>query len=222
MNKYVAYYRVSTDKQDHSGLGLEAQEYAVSRLAPKDSIIASFTEIESGSKNNRTELEKAMSVALDNDATLIIAKLDRLSRNTLFIAQLQHSNVKFVCADMPDANNLTISVMAAFAENELREISRRTSAALQALKAKGVKLGTPENLTDAAREKSIEVRKLKAMENENNKRAYAIIKRLEGKTLAKIACILNEEGFKTSTGKQFSGKQVSRIKKMYSCNASNN
>jgi DNA invertase Pin-like site-specific DNA recombinase len=213
--KYVAYYRVSTDAQGQSGLGLLAQKNAVEKLAGTSSILSEFTEIESGSKNNRAELDLAVKFSLDNDATLIIAKLDRLSRNTLFIAQLQHSKVKFVCCDMPNANNLTISLLAAVAENELANISDRTSKALQVLKSKGVKLGTPENLTSLARDNSIISRKNKATNNQNNKRANTLINSLSGNTLAYISSVLNAGGFETSTGKKFSPTQVMRVKKLY-------
>ncbi len=213
--KYVAYYRVSKESQGESGLGLSAQATAVEKLAGTSGILAGFTEVESGSKNNRAELKLAMKFALDNNATLIIAKLDRLSRNTLFIAQLQHSGVKFVCADMPNANNLTISVLAAVAENELVNVSNRTSAALQVLISKGIKLGTPANLTDKARANSIISRRKTAVDNVNNKRAYAFIKAMSGKTLTFIANALNEGSFETSTGGSFSAKQVSRVRDLY-------
>jgi DNA invertase Pin-like site-specific DNA recombinase len=146
MCKYVAYYRVSTAKQGKSGLGLEAQEAAVAaflhgRVA--DKLLASFTEVESGKRNDRPELAKAMEQARMTGATLLIAKIDRLSRNAAFLLNLQESGVAFTACDMPQANKLTVGIMALVAEQEREAISARTKVALAAAKARGVKLGCP-------------------------------------------------------------------------------
>ncbi|WP_439523036.1 recombinase family protein [Marivita sp.] len=143
--KLVAYERVSTARQGRSGLGLEAQRKAIEDYADAKSatILARFTEIESGRKNDRPELEKALQLARLTGATLVIAKLDRLSRNAAFLLTLQASGVRFLAVDMPEANDLTVGIMALVAQQEREAISRRTKEALAAAKARGVKLGNP-------------------------------------------------------------------------------
>jgi DNA invertase Pin-like site-specific DNA recombinase len=142
MKKFVCYYRVSTDKQGSSGLGLEAQKQAVyNYINASGEIISEFTEIESGKKNNRTMLNDALKLCKATKATLIIAKLDRLSRNVHFISGLLESGVDFIAVDNPHANKLMLHLLAAFAEHEREAISSRTKSALQAAKQKGVKLG---------------------------------------------------------------------------------
>lgn len=143
--KFVAYYRVSTQKQAASGLGLEAQRHAVEEYVRSrgGEVSASFTEAESGKRDSRPELAKALHLADVTGATLVIAKLDRLSRNAAFLLTLRDSGVSFVCADMPDANSLTIGILALVAQNEREAISKRTREALAAAKRRGVKLGNP-------------------------------------------------------------------------------
>jgi len=173
----------------------------------------SYAEIESGKNDKRIELNKAIEYANNNNATLIIAKLDRLSRNAAFIFQLRDSKVDFICCDMPDANTFTIGIFALLAQQERELTSERTRKALQAKKAQGFKLGKPENLTEKARLKSIEVRKINACENENNRKAFALINvlRNSGISYNKIAAQLNNTGFKTSTGKQFYAMSVKQL-----------
>ncbi len=143
--KVVAYYRVSTAAQGRSGLGLEAQRSAVKAYCKgrECQLLAEFTEVESGKRNNRPELERALHHAKVTGATLVIAKLDRLSRNAAFLLQLQDSGVKFVAADMPEACHLTVGILALVAQQEREAISARTKAALQAAKERGRKLGNP-------------------------------------------------------------------------------
>lgn len=143
--KVVAYYRVSTSGQGRSGLGLDAQRSAVAQYSGGRGcdMIGEFTEIESGKVDTRPELLKALHLAKVTGATLVVAKLDRLSRNVAFLAALQESGARFVAADMPEANELTIHIMAAVAQAERKAISRRTREALAAAKARGVRLGNP-------------------------------------------------------------------------------
>src|SRR6476619_6684384 len=145
MRKFVTYCRVSTAKQGRSGLGLEAQRTAIEDFLNGGSrkLIAEYVEVETGKNDDRPELKKALHRAKVTGATLVIAKLDRLSRNLRFIAELQESRVKFVCADMPDANELTIHIFASLAQHERKVISERTKRALQAAKARGQQLGNP-------------------------------------------------------------------------------
>src|SRR4051812_30379048 len=141
--KWVAYYRVSTAKQGASGLGLEAQREAVAGYLNGGDwqLAAEFTEVESGRKNDRPELAKALAMCRRIGATLIIAKLDRLARNVAFVSNLMESGVEFTAVDFPTANRLTIHILAAVAEHEAAMTSTRTKAALAAAKARGVKLG---------------------------------------------------------------------------------
>lgn len=150
--KLVAYERVSTARQGKSGLGLEAQRKTIEdyAVAKGGTILARFTEVESGRRNDRPELDKALQLARITGATLVIAKLDRLSRNAAFLLTLRDSGVGFVACDMPEANDLTVGIMALVAQQEREAISRRTREALAAAKARGVKLGNP-NGADALR-----------------------------------------------------------------------
>ena len=147
MSVFIAYYRVSTDRQGASGLGLEAQRAAVLQHVGTGKLAAEYTEVESGKKHtNRPELLAALQECKRKKATLAIAKLDRLGRNVAFISALMESGADFVCCDNPHANRLMLHMLAAFAEHEAAAISQRTKAALAAAKARGVKLGNPRPL----------------------------------------------------------------------------
>jgi DNA invertase Pin-like site-specific DNA recombinase len=143
MRRFVAYYRVSTDKQGRSGLGLESQRQAAHQLASECALVAEFIEVESGKRADRPQLTAALSTAKRVKAVLVIAKLDRLARNVHFISGLLESGVEFVAVDMPMANKHTIHILAAVTEHEREMISQRTSGALRAAKERGVKLGSP-------------------------------------------------------------------------------
>ena len=147
---YVAYYRVSTQKQGADGLGIEAQRAAVKAFAGASTIHAEFTEVESGGKNNRPELAKALAVAKASKAVLLIAKLDRLSRNSALVNNLLEANVEFVAVDQPHATPLTIRILAAVAQEEREQISKRVKAALAIAKSRGVKLGGSHPAKQAA------------------------------------------------------------------------
>jgi DNA invertase Pin-like site-specific DNA recombinase len=144
--KFVAYYRVSTDRQGKSGLGLEAQQQAVLQYLNGGSwsLIGEFTEVESGRSSKRPMLEAAIKLCRDQRATLVIAKLDRLYRNAYFVSKLYHDGVDFVAADQPYANKMTVQILAAVAENEAELISQRTRAALAIVKKRGKRLGSPK------------------------------------------------------------------------------
>jgi DNA invertase Pin-like site-specific DNA recombinase len=146
MCRVVAYYRVSTDEQGRSGLGLQAQRQAVETLCASRgwTIVAAFTEVESGKRDDRPQLRAALHHAEVTNSLLVVAKLDRLSRNVAFLAALQESGARFLAADMPEANELTVHIMAAVAQAERKAISKRTKEALAAAKARGCKAdGTP-------------------------------------------------------------------------------
>lgn len=205
---YIVYKRVSTQKQGQSGLGLEAQEQAISMFLssqPEHKIIAEITEVETGtSKRQRPELLKALEMCKQYKAKLIIAKLDRLARNVAFVANLMESKVDFIALDIPNANPFTIHILAAVAEHEAKLISQRTKAALAAAKSNGVKLGSPQNLTKEVRDKgrSIANEKSKNRATERaSKIAPSILKmRLEGYTLRGVAAKLNEDKIPTVSG----------------------
>lgn len=151
MTAFIAYFRVSTDRQGKSGLGLDAQREAVrGYVTGHGSIIEEFTEVESGKKNERPQLAFALAACRRHRAILIIARLDRLARNLAFIANLMESGVDFVAVDMPHANRLTVHIIAAVAEDEGRRISTRTRDALAAAKKRGIRLGNPNPRTALA------------------------------------------------------------------------
>lgn len=198
--KFVAYYRVSTDRQGMSGLGLDAQREAVARHIGQAELVAEFTEVESGRKNDREQLAHALSLAKRTKAVLVIAKLDRLARNVHFISGLLESNVPFVCADMPEADRTFLQMMAVFAEWEARKISERTKAALAQVKAQGRKLGSPTpELGSAAG-----IAKLQAKADKYAERVGPVVREIIAKTGAKtlrdIAEVLQARGIETPRG----------------------
>ena len=208
MEKYVAYYRVSTNKQS---LGLDAQKTIVRNFTQCDScIIAEFEEKESGKNDNRPELSKALALCKKKKAILVIAKLDRLSRKVSFVSALMDSGVKFVCADMPTANELTLHLFAAVAQYERKVISQRTKAALAELKKQGKVLGTPSNLTAEARQKGTQAIKAKSIDV-SEARHLAKQLRNDSETLQAIADILNAKGYKTPRNGSYSSVQVLRL-----------
>ena len=214
MQSFVTYYRVSTKKQGLSGLGLEAQKNIVEQFAKaKGKIIAEFTEIESGKKRNRLELENAISFAKEHNAVLLIAKLDRLSRDVEFIFSLKNSGINFVCADMPEMNTLTIGIFAVMAQHEREMISKRTKDALAAKKKLGFSLGSPKNLTKQAQRKGAQMRAQKAKDLSVNKQAFAVIRGLreQGLSFLSIAQKLNNCGLRTVKWKKFQAITVQRI-----------
>ena len=198
MKKYVAYYRVSTNKQGVSGLGLEAQRSSIQAFVGDLSlIIGEHTEVESGKHNNRPRLLEALEQAKQNNAILIVAKLDRLSRNMVFIATLIESNVKFVCADMPEANTLTLHMIGAVAQYEREMISKRVKDAMKAAKERGVTYGCPDFATIKERSKAFALA------------LQPVIDQLPNKSFNAIAKALNAKGILTQRGKQWTACGVS-------------
>ena len=210
--KYIAYYRVSTQRQGESQLGLKAQKSSVENYISPDLIFKEFTEIETGTnKKNRPILNEALQLCKKLDATLVIAKLDRLTRNVAFVSSLMDSKVKFVAVDMPEANELTIHIMSAIAQHEAKVISTRIK---EALAQSDKELGNPQNLTLDARKRGLEVISNNRKNNPHKKRALAYLSnlKLDNLTLQEIANSLNENGFLTAKGYKFTATQVSRLK----------
>ena len=213
--EYVAYLRVSTQKQGYSGLGLDAQKEIIQNYLSDKIPIAEYIEIESGRKTDRgrPKLKEALDLCRKTGAKLIVAKLDRLARNVAFLSQLLESDVDIVFCDFPQANKMVLHILAAISQYEAELVATRTKQALAAKKAQGYTLGNPEHLMDKLDEavaKSVETNKRKAEENPNNKRAAAMLKVLakEGKTLQEMADYLNEQGFTTSRGFKFTRSSV--------------
>jgi DNA invertase Pin-like site-specific DNA recombinase len=210
--KFIAYYRVSTDKQGKSGLGLDAQRKAVLDFLNGGSweLVQEFVEVESGKHSDRQELTAALAACRKQKAKLVIAKLDRLSRNLAFVATLMESGVEFVAVDNPHANKLTIHILAAVAQHEREMISERTKAALAAAKARGTVLGNPR-LADAAKRGRIA--------GKANARRFAanvlpIIEEIERSGVTShnaIAGKLNERNVATARGGKWTHVQVAAV-----------
>jgi len=210
---HITYCRVSTKKQGESTLGLLAQQSALLKYLGNQPILKEFVEIETGTnKRYRPILNEAIELCKKENAILVIAKLDRLARNVSFVSSLMDSKVKFIAVDMPEANELTIHIMAAIAQHEAKLISVRIKEALAQSKKK---LGSPQNLTDEARLRGLNTIRLNHQRNENILRASAFLRNLDYSklTLTKMANMLNENKFMTAQGKQYSASQVSRILK---------
>lgn len=215
--QFVAYYRVSTARQGKSGLGLEAQKASVAAyvLSKGGEVASEFVETESGKNNERPELQRALAEAKRRGAVLLIAKLDRLARNVAFIATLLESGVEVTAADMPEANRFMLHVMAAVAEHEGQAISERTKAALQAAKARGIKLGwaMPKRRQEhqQASANSVAARIAKADAFAAN--TLPVISGLQGQglSLRGVAKALNERGVQTANGGQWQATTVKNL-----------
>lgn len=221
----IAYYRVSTKQQGRSGLGLEGQKAALLTYAQQTGspIVAEYREVESGKRKDRPELAKAIAHARRAGAVLVVAKLDRLARNAAFLLTLRDSGLPLVFCDMPFANSLTIGIMAVVAQEEARMISERTKAALQAAKARGVRLGSArkghwEGREKARREGGVKGSKAgakavwAAAQTAYNDLLPTIRElRENGATLREVAAHLNTQGHTTRHGKAWNPSQVSRV-----------
>lgn len=221
MKTYIAYLRQSTTKQQMSGLGIEAQRELIRCHVKNDSsILYELIETETGKKNDRPMLMQALKLCRQYKSTLICAKLDRLSRNVAFISRLLESDVDIVFCDFPQANRLVLHIISSIAEHEANLISIRTCQALAAKKQRGAILGKPENLLHnlgRAISHSTMTNRQKALNNEHNQRAAAIISmmREQEHSYSWIARSLNERGFKTSHGCSFTATQVKRLRERY-------
>ena len=226
---YIAYYRVSTEEQGNSGLGLSAQQSSVRSFAESNgSLVGEFTEIESGAHNSRKHLDAAIDACVKLKATLVVKNLSRISRGGYRVmGKLQDLGVTFIESTSPYDNQLIKEFKFSMAKEELERISERTSSALQEIKKKitngevhiskagnvVTSLGSPQNLTPEAIEKATAARVAKAVNNENNKRAGAFIIALEkaGVSFYAITAQLNQFGFKTSRGNKFTEVQTKRL-----------
>lgn len=218
--KYVAYLRVSTQKQGYSGLGLEAQREIIHNHLHDTTLIAEFVEVESGRKSDRPKLKEALALCRKDGATLIVAKLDRLARSVSFLSNLLESDVEIVFCDFPQANKMVLHIISAISQYEAELIAARTKASLQAKKARGFKLGNPEHLLNKhkqAIQNSIKTCRAKADNNPNNKRAVAMLRIFvkENRSYSEMASILNQEGFVTSRGCSFTKSTVYKLIKRY-------
>jgi DNA invertase Pin-like site-specific DNA recombinase len=210
--KFIAYFRVSTDKQGKSGLGLEAQRKSVLDYlnGGRWELVQEFVEVESGKHNERPQLGAALAACKKHRARLVIAKLDRLSRNLAFIATLMESGVEFTAVDNPHANKLTIHILAAVAQHEREMISERTKAALQVAKARGTRLGNP-HLTEAAKRGTAAV---KANARQFAANVLPIIEEIERAGITShnaIAAKLNERNVRTARGGKWTHVQVGAV-----------
>ena len=225
MAQIIAYYRVSTRKQGASGLGLEAQRADVQKYAERDgsSIVREFTDVESGSHDNRPELKKAVAYAAKTGGVLVVAKLDRLSRNYAFLMtlneQVQRGKLNVCALNVPTFNTMTVGILATMAQYEREQAAIRTRAAIEAKKARGEKMGRV--ISDEERAASHERHRANSRGNEDNKRAWKYVKSLikdnTGKrkpNFAFYASELNDGGFLTANGGEWQRTQVERLARL--------
>lgn len=219
VRKYVSYIRVSTKRQGQSGLGLEAQRSAVEEYVRSvgGTIVQEFQEVESGRNNERPRLAQALAFCrLHHGAVLVIAKLDRLARNVAFISNLMESGCEFTACDLPQANKLTVHLLAAMAEHEAEMISARTKAALSAAKRRGAVLGgvrdNSHSIWRKGNKASAEVRAEAAERRADDLQPIIAAIRADGaQSLREIAAGLNERGIPTARGGEWSAVQVMRV-----------
>lgn len=206
-NEFFAYYRVSTNRQGESGLGLDAQRQVTSDFLHREGgkMLGEFTEVESGRRSDRPMLNEAIEACKKSGATLLIAKLDRLARNVHFISGLLEANVRFIAIDMPNADRFMLHVYAAIAEEEARKISERTKAALAVAKARGVKLGKHGVVRGAERKREADEFARRVGPKIRNLRV------VRGLTFQEIAEALNNEGIECSGGGKWYTTSVHRV-----------
>ncbi|MET3725872.1 recombinase family protein [Sphingomonas trueperi] len=217
--RVVIYLRVSTAAQERSGLGLEAQRAAVEAFCRQRGceVLAEFVEVESGKRDDRPELAKALHWADVTASTLLVAKMDRLSRSVRFLATLQDSGVRFIAADMPEANEMTVHILAAVAQAERKAIGTRTREALAAAKARGVRLGNPNGaaaLQRAGKGNSAAVAERKVRADHSAQRLDLVVAKLrqEGRTsLRELADGLNAIPIPTRQGGKWHASSVRNL-----------
>jgi DNA invertase Pin-like site-specific DNA recombinase len=213
---FIAYYRVSTQRQGASGLGLDAQRKAIADYMNGGALAGEFTEIESGRKNSRPQLRAALAACRKQKATLVIAKLDRLARNVAFISALLESKAKFVAVDMPDADVAFLQIVAVFAEWEAKKISERTSSALQQARARGKQLGWA---IETRRHEQAQCARMGAAANRDRAGQFAAnvlpivrdIRQAGVTTLDGIAGALNARGVATARGGEWYATSVRNL-----------
>ena len=220
MGNYIAYLRQSTTKQERSGLGIEAQRDIINSFIKEGVILAEYVETESGRKSDRPKLQEALTLCRKTNSILIVAILDRLSRNVAFTSKLLESDVEIIFCDFPQANRLILHIISSIAEYEANLISQRTRQSLKAKKERGVKLGKSENLMNKHNEavaRSNQTNRIKAKNNANNMRAVALLRSMikEGLTISQMTKQLNEQGFVSSKGCKFQIVQVQRLIQRY-------
>lgn len=220
MGNYIAYLKQSTTKQERSGLGIEAQRDIINSFIKEGVILAEYVETESGRKSDRPKLQEALTLCRKTNSILIVAKLDRLSRNVAFTSKLLESDVEIIFCDFPQANRLILHIISSIAEYEANLISQRTRQSLKAKKERGVKLGKSENLMNKHNEavaRSNQTNRIKAKNNANNMRAVALLRSMikEGLTISQMTKQLNEQGFVSSKGCKFQIVQVQRLIQRY-------
>jgi len=220
IQRFIAYYRVSTKRQGLSGLGLDAQRESVAAylVGVRGHLVEEFTEVEHGTRkgNHRPQLAAALAQCRIHGATLIIAKLDRLARNVAFTSNLMESSVEFVACDYPQANRLTIHILATVAEHEAEMISTRTKLALAAAKRKGTVLGGDRGNCSLIYKKGNRASAKVRSENAQRRSAdlapvIEAIKAEGASSLRQIAATLNQRGIPTARGGEWSAVQVSRL-----------
>ncbi len=217
MAKYVAYYRVSTREQGVSGLGLESQQYQVENYVGVENIVESFMEVESGRKKRRPKLDEAIELCAKNNYTLVVAKLDRLGRIPRQLLKIKEELAAVLVVDNPNMDDTMFGLYAILTGDEARKISERTKAALAAKKRQGIKLGSPKNLTHAAKVKGAQKKRDLARKDDNNVKACKFAKdlRVDGDSYRKIADKLNKYGFKTSRGGKFYPTSVKNLLELF-------
>ena len=228
---YVVYYRVSTESQK-DGLGLDSQRTAINTFIDRygGKVIQEVEEIVSGGAFDREGFSRALDVVVDTDSTLLVHRIDRLSRSGFItMALLEERNIPFIEADSPNDSAFSKGIKFLVAKEERDKTQKRVTDALseikQNIKERGfhiskagnkiTSLGNPGHLTEEGRKKSMETRKNKALENNNNKRAIAVIRMMEDKPISKIVAFLNNNNFYTSTGKEFFPQSVKNLIKLY-------
>jgi DNA invertase Pin-like site-specific DNA recombinase len=214
---FISYLRVSTGKQERSGLGLEAQKQAVDNFLNGGNwgLIEEFVETESGKRDDRPQLARALTACRVHNATLVIAKLDRLSRDAHFLLSLQKANVRFVACDMPHADNFTVGILALVAQKEREMISTRTRDALAAAKRRGIKLGGDRGnlpfVASAGAARSAKVRSQKSFERARDLMPTIAALQADGRSFAEIARQLNNRRIRAARGGAWQSTQVARV-----------